>query len=77
MAKRQLTGVIISDKMLKTAVVRVESVNRHPKYKRMYKVHKNYKAHDEKKEYKIGDKVLIEECRPLSKDKRWKVVNKI
>lgn len=77
MPKRQLKGIVISDKMKKTAVVRVERVKEHPKYKRRYKVHKKYKAHDEKEEYKIGDRVVIKECRPLSKDKRWRIIKKI
>jgi small subunit ribosomal protein S17 len=77
MPKRQLTGKVVSDKMQKTVVVEVESMREHPKYRRRYKVHKNYKAHDEKGEYKVGDKIIIEECRPLSKDKRWKVISKI
>ena len=63
--------------MQKTVVVRVERIKEHPKYKRRYKVHKNYKAHDEKREYYAGDKVVIEETRPISKDKRWKVINKV
>jgi small subunit ribosomal protein S17 len=77
MPKRQLKGIVISDKMKKTVVVRVERVKEHPKYKRRYKVHKKYKAHDEKEEYKIGDMVVIKECRPLSKDKRWRIIKKI
>lgn len=77
MAKKQLKGKIVSDKMKKTVVVEVERVKQSAKYKRRYKVHKKYKAHDEREEYKIGDKVLIEECRPLSRDKRWKVKGKI
>ena len=63
--------------MQKTVVVEVERIKEHPKYKRRYKVHKKYKAHDEKGEYKTGDKVIIEECRPLSKDKRWRVIKKV
>jgi small subunit ribosomal protein S17 len=77
MAKRQLKGEIISNKMQKTVVVLVERVKEHPKYKRRYKVHKKYKVHDEKGEYKAGDKVLIEESRPISKDKRWRVIKKL
>ena len=77
MPKKQLIGIIVSDKMQKTKVVRVERIKEHPKYKRRYKTHKKYKAHDEKEEYGIGDKVVIEECRPLSKDKRWKVIKKV
>ncbi|OGZ17756.1 MAG: 30S ribosomal protein S17 [Candidatus Nealsonbacteria bacterium RBG_13_36_15] len=77
MPKRQLTGIIISDKMAKTIVVKVERIKKHPKYKRRYKVHKKYKAHDEKNDYKLGDRVIIEECRPKSKEKRWRVIRKV
>jgi len=77
MSKKQLTGTITSNKMQKTVVVRVERIKEHPKYRRRYKVHKKYKAHTEEGEYKIGDKVVIEECRPISKEKRWKVIRKI
>jgi len=77
MPKRQLKGIVVSDKMEKTIVVRVERIKKHPKYKRRYKVHKKYKAHDEKEECKIGDKVTIQECRPLSKDKQWRVIKKV
>jgi small subunit ribosomal protein S17 len=77
MPKRKLKGVVTSDKMQKTVVVEVERVKEHPKYKRRYKVHKKYKAHDEKGEFHIGDNVVIEECPPISKDKKWKVIQKI
>lgn len=77
MPKRQLIGKIISDKMQKTVVVNVEHVKEHPKYRKRYRISKNYKAHVEEGEYKTGDKVIIEECRPISKDKRWKVIKKI
>ncbi len=77
MPKRKLKGKVVSDKMQKTVVVKVERQVRHPRYKKVYKVHKRYKAHDEKEEYKVGDEVFIEECRPLSKEKKWKVVGKI
>ncbi len=63
--------------MDKTVVVLVERLKEHPKYRRRYKVSKKYKAHDEKGEYKIGDVVVIEECRPISADKRWKVVKEV
>lgn len=76
MPKRQFSGTVISDKMQKTVVVEVEKVKTHPKYRRRYKIHKKYKAHDEKGEYKAGDKVLIEETRPISKEKRWRVISK-
>lgn len=72
--KRRLEGVVVSDKMQKTVVVRVTRFKKHPKYLKYYKVSHRFKAHDEAGEYKTGDKILIEETRPLSKDKRWKVV---
>ncbi len=75
--KHQLTGKVVSDKMQKTVVVMTESLKEHPKYHKRYRVSKKYKAHDEKNECRVGDVVLIEECRPLSADKRWKVVKKI
>ena len=77
MPKRQFSGTVISDKMQKTVIVKIEKVKTHPKYKRRYKIHKKYKAHDEKGEYKVGDKVIIEECRPISKEKKWRVVKRI
>lgn len=77
MPKRQLQGIIVSNKMQKTVVVRVERIKKHPKYKKRYKVHKKYKVHDEKGKYHLGDKVVIEECKPISKDKRWRAVKKI
>lgn len=73
MPKRQLTGVVVSDKMQKTIVVEVEQIKAHPLYKQRYKVHRRYKANYEKGEYKAGDRVVIEECRPLSREKRWRV----
>ena len=77
MPKKHLKGIIISDKMEKTVVVEVERIKEHSKYKKRYQVHKKYKAHCEEGKYKVGDKIIIEECRPLSKDKRWKVIGKI
>lgn len=77
MPRKQLTGTVISDKMQKTVVVRVERLKEHQKYKRRYKVHRNYKAHQEGSDYKIGDMVVIEESRPLSKDKKWVVIKKL
>ncbi len=77
MPKRQLIGKIISDKMQNTVVVEVERIKEHPKYKRRYRISKKYKVHAETNEYKAGDKVIIEECRPLSKEKKWKIVKKI
>ena len=63
--------------MQKTVVVCVQRLKQHPKYFKRFKINKNYKAHDEKKEYKVGDVVMIEECKPISKDKTWKVLKKI
>jgi small subunit ribosomal protein S17 len=77
MPKKKLMGIVVSDKMEKTVVVSVERVKEHPKYKRRYKIHKKYKAHDERREYHVGDKVMIEETAPISKDKTWKVISKI
>ena len=71
--KRTLKGVVVSDKMDKTRVVSVERLKKHPLYKKYYKVNKKFKAHDEKNQYKAGDKVLIEATRPLSRSKRWKI----
>lgn len=75
--KKQLTGKVVSNKMQKTVVVEVERIKEHPKYKKRYKVHKKYKAHQEEKEYKVGDRVIIEESRPISKNKRWRVIKKL
>ncbi len=74
--KRRLVGVIVSDKMEKTAVVEVERRFPHPKYKKIIKRHKKYKAQNEGNKFKKGDKVIIEESRPLSKTKRWTIVDK-
>jgi len=77
MPKRKLQGTIVSDKMEKTVVVKVERIKEHPKYRKRYKVFKKYKAHVEGKDYKIGDKVIIEECKPISKEKKWRVIGKV
>lgn len=74
--KRKLKGVVVSDKMAKTVVVSVVRLKKHPKYKKYFKVTRKFKAHDERNEYHVRDKVLIEETRPLSKDKRWRVIGK-
>ncbi|MDQ5922925.1 MAG: small subunit ribosomal protein [Patescibacteria group bacterium] len=70
-----LQGVVVGDKMNKTIVVSVSRFIKHPKYGKYYKVSKKYKAHDEENTYKIGDKVKIIETRPISKDKKFKVMN--
>ncbi|HLD70300.1 MAG TPA: 30S ribosomal protein S17 [Negativicutes bacterium] len=77
MPKKKLQGIVVSDKMQKTVVVSVESVKEHPKYKRRYKVHKKYKAHDENGQYHVGDVVVIEETIPMSKEKKFKVIEKL
>jgi small subunit ribosomal protein S17 len=68
------TGKVISDKMQKTIVVAVESFKTHPLYKKNYRWTKHYKAHDEENTARIGDVVVIEETRPLSKEKRWRLL---
>ncbi len=75
--KRKLIGTVVSDKMQKTRVVEVARFKKHPKYLKYYKVSKRFKAHDEENIYHTGDKVLMEETRPMSKDKRWKIIGKI
>jgi small subunit ribosomal protein S17 len=72
--KRKLEGVVVSDKMQKTVVVKIERFKRHPLYHKVMRVSKRFKAHDENNECKVGDVVIIEQTRPLSKEKRWKVV---
>ena len=75
--KRRIQGIVVSDKMTKTRVVAVSGTRKHPKYQRLYRVTKRFKAHDEENAYKMGDVVIIEETRPLSKEKRFKIVEKI
>ena len=75
--KKILTGIIVSNKMKNTVIVEVERVLEHPKYRRRYKMHKRYKAHSEDPDVKIGEKVMIEECKPLSKDKKWKLTKRL
>lgn len=76
--KRKIkTGVVVSDKMQKTIVVRVERLTRHPLYKKIIRRFKKFKAHDEKNSAKAGDTVKIVESRPLSKDKRWRLLEVI
>lgn len=74
--KRKIAGVVVSDKMAKTRVVVVERLKKHPKYLKYYKTSTRFKAHDENNEFKVGDKVMIEETRPLSKEKRWRIISK-
>ena len=72
--RREQVGKVVSDKMDKTIVVAVETYKRHSLYHKRIKYTKKYKAHDENNEAKVGDTVRIMETRPLSKDKRWRLV---
>jgi small subunit ribosomal protein S17 len=71
---KKLKGVVVSDKMDKTLVVLVERRIKHPKYKKYINRSKKFKVHDENKKYKVGDKIIIEECKPISKDKHFKAI---
>jgi len=71
--RKSREGVVVSDAMQKTRVVRIERVFRHPRYQRVIRISKKLKAHDEANESHVGDRVLIEETRPLSKEKRWRI----
>ena len=64
-------GIVVSDKMDKTVVVKINRFKIHPKYKKRYKVSKKYKAHDKENKFRIGDKVMVVASRPLSKEKKW------
>lgn len=72
--KRQLEGIVVSDKMQKTIVVKVTRLKPHPLYKKRIRRSKKFMTHDERNEARIGDRVIIEECRPLSRHKRWRLV---
>jgi small subunit ribosomal protein S17 len=69
-----LKGTVVSDKMDKTIVVLIEKIKQHPRYKRRHRVFKKYKVHDPENKYKVGDKVSIQECKPISRDKKWLVL---
>lgn len=75
--KQQLTGLVVSDKMAKTVVVKVDIQKRHQKYKKAYTISRRFKAHDEANQYHVGDKVIIEAIRPMSKEKKFKVISKV
>ncbi len=75
--KQQITGLVVSDKMDKTVVVLTSMRKRHPKYHKSYTVTNRFKAHDENNEYHKGDTVVIESIRPLSKEKKFKVIKKV
>lgn len=70
---KERNGVVVSDRMQKTVVVTVERTVMHPKYKKFLRRRTNVKAHDEQNQCHVGDRVLIVECRPVSRDKRWRV----
>jgi small subunit ribosomal protein S17 len=72
--RKHKTGIVVSDKMEKTIVVRMDRSSKHPVYNRIMSKSTKVMAHDEKKEAKVGDKVSIEETRPLSKNKRWRLI---
>ncbi len=74
MPKRVLQGTVVSDKTDKTIVVKVERRFNHPLFKKVVRRTKNYQAHDADNQFKIGDNVFIEECKPISKTKRWTVL---
>ena len=72
--RKTQVGLVVSDKMQKTVVVEVVRRGRHPLYRKVVRQNRRFKAHDEQNEAHVGDRVLISETRPLSKDKRWRVV---
>ncbi len=71
--KRQLMGTVVSSKMEKTCIVQVTRRYKHTKYKKYVVERRRYKAHDERNEAGVGDRVMIVECRPISRDKRWRL----
>ncbi|MBI2623003.1 MAG: 30S ribosomal protein S17 [Candidatus Liptonbacteria bacterium] len=75
--KRTREGIVVSDRMQKTRVVAISREKKHAKYLKYHTVTTRVKAHDEQNEYKTGDRVRIEETRPLSKDKRWRIIGVI
>lgn len=72
--KRKFVGVAVSDAKNKTIIVQLERVKIHPKYHKRFTVNKKYKVHDPQNKYHRGDQVIFVECRPLSKEKRWRVI---
>jgi small subunit ribosomal protein S17 len=71
---KKLSGIVVSDKMDKTVTVEVERYVKHPKYGKFIRIRKKYKAHDEENKHKTGNKVVIKESKPISKDKHFRVV---
>ncbi len=75
--KRQLKGTVVSDKMNKTRVVLVERLESHPKYGQRFKVSRKFSAHDETNSTHLGDKVILQATRPMSRSKRWIIISKL
>lgn len=75
--QRTFVGTVTSTKTAKTVTVKVDDLRMHPQYGKRYQVSRKYKVHDEKGEYRVGDVVRFAECRPLSRDKRWRVLGKV
>ncbi len=75
--KRQLEGEVVSDRANKTRVVLVSRVQVHPKYGKRFRTSERYQAHDEQNTYKVGDRVVIEETRPYSRTKRFRIISKV
>lgn len=76
MPKKKLTGVVVSAKMNNTAVISVEVLKEHPRYRKRYRVNRKYMADNPDNTYQAGDRVMIEECRPLSRHKRWRIIGR-
>lgn len=74
---KQITGIVVSTAMQKTVVIQTEQKFRHPLYLKVITKHKRFKAHNELKDIVVGDKVVMEETRPISKDKHFRVINKV
>lgn len=74
MARKRRTGVVVSDAMAKTVVVQIERTVTHPLYHKVLRRRKQFQAHDETDLVRLGDRVLIEECRPISRHKKWRVL---
>ena len=76
-SRREMVGRVVSDKMMKTVVVEVERLVRHPKYEHVIRRRAKFKVHDPDSQAHVGDRVRIRECRPISKEKRWLFVEKL
>lgn len=74
--QRRFQGTVVSNKMNDTAVVTIVSSKVHPKYKKAYKVTRRFNCHNKDNQFKVGEVVIFEECRPMSKTKRWRIVSK-